>query len=187
MNGTDTPSFLKSLRIQNTIDRIAGFGDRRGLWVLLRFAIVGTFTTIIYLVVSLGLSNSRFHLAPWAASMAGFAVSFVVSYLGHLFFTYRAKPDHVFYGPRFVSATLALVFAFSIGAQVLAVYFNLGRVRSNLLVAALFPPCSFLLHTFWSFAGQTDDRLPVSIIQIADLQAGTDVQRTKACAAEKNR
>jgi putative flippase GtrA len=155
--------------------------------MLLRFTIVGALSTITYLIVSLGVANLHFHVAVWAASMAGFAVSFAASYFGHLFFTYRAEPDHAFYGPRFVSATLALVFAFSIGAQVLAVYFNLGRVWSNLLVAALFPPCSFLLHTFWSFAGRTSDRLPVSVIQNADLQAGTDAQRTKACSAEKNR
>ncbi len=140
------------------IDPIMGFAGRGGLWMLLRFAIVGAFSTITYLFVSLGLSDPRFHLAAWAASLAGFAFSFIASYFGHLFFTYRAEPDHVFYGPRFVLATLALVFAFSIGAQVLAVYFNLGRVWSNLLVAALFPPCSFLLHTFWSFAGRADDR-----------------------------
>ncbi len=157
MNGTDAPSFSKNLRIQDIIDRIVSFSGRDNLWVLLRFAAVGTLTTITYLVVSLGLADPHFHLAPWAASLAGFAVSFVVSYFGHLFFTYRAKPDHIFYGPRFVFATLALVLVFSAGSQILVMYFHLGRVWSNLLVAALFPPCSFLLHTFWSFAGRTSD------------------------------
>jgi putative flippase GtrA len=157
MSGTDASSFSKNLRIRDTIDRIVSFSCRDNLWMLLRFAIVGTFSAITYLVVSLGLSNSHFHLALWVASLAGFAVSFFVSYFGHLFFTYRAAPDHVFHGPRFVLATLALMLTFSVLSQVLAAYCNLGRVWSNLLVVVLFPPCSFLLHTFWSFAARTND------------------------------
>ncbi len=131
-------------------------GGRDRLWTLLRFALVGSLATATYLAVSLFLSSSSVRLAPWAASLAGFALSFIVSYVGHLFFTYRAEPDHVFYGPRFALATLALIFIFSAFSQILAIDFALGRLWSNGLVAALFPPCSFLLHTFWSFAGRPE-------------------------------
>ncbi|MEW6437631.1 MAG: GtrA family protein [Pseudomonadota bacterium] len=155
MSGVDRSSPPKSLSADHLI---AAVGGRGGLSRLLRFALVGSLATATYLVVSLGLSNPRFHLAPWAASLAGFAISFAVSYFGHLFFTYRAEPDHVFYGPRFALATLALILIFSALSQVLATDFNLGRLWSNLLVAALFPPCSFLLHTFWSFAARKGER-----------------------------
>ena len=155
MSGVDRSSLPKSLF---TDDLIASIGGRDGLSRLLRFAFVGGLATATYLVVSLGLSISSFRLAPWVASLAGFAVSFLVSYFGHLFFTYRAEPDHVFYGPRFALATLALILIFSALSQVLAAHFDLGRFWSNVLVAGLFPPCSFLLHTFWSFAARKGDR-----------------------------
>ncbi len=158
MSGTDASSLSKSLRTQNTNYRVLAVGERANILMLLRFAAVGSLATMAYLVVSLGVSNSRFHLAPWAASLAGFAISFIVSYTGHLFFTYRAEPDHIFYGPRFILATLALTVIFSAFSQVLVMHFKFGRIWSNLLVAALFPPCSFLLHTFWSFTAQMRDR-----------------------------
>jgi putative flippase GtrA len=154
MSGVDRASRPKSLSADHLI---AAIGGRDRVWTLLRFALVGSLATITYLVVSLSFSNSRFHLMPWAASLAGFAISFAVSYFGHLFFTYRAEPDHVFYGPRFALATLALILIFSALSQVLATDFNLGRLWSNVLVAGLFPPCSFLLHTFWSFAARNGD------------------------------
>jgi putative flippase GtrA len=122
-----------------------------GVWKFLRFACVGSIATITYLIISLGLSDSSFRLAPWIGSFVGFAVAFVVSYFGHLLFTYGAEPDHIFYGPRFALANLSLIIVFSSFSQVFASS-SLGHVWANVLVAGLFPACSFLLHAFWSFA-----------------------------------
>ena len=118
----------------------------------LRFVAVGVFTTAIYLVVSVGLSSWPLHVPQWAASLAGFAVSFMVSYLGHLNFTYRAEPDHLRYGLRFALGTSALIAGFSALSQYLNTHFHIGHLWSNVFVAIFFPPSSFLLHTFWSFA-----------------------------------
>lgn len=119
------------------------------LAAVLRFAVVGVASTLVYLGASLVLLDVG--IAPRVTNLLAFVVGTVASYLGHYFFTYRSGDSHLRLGTRFfvVTAGLALLCA---GLHHLALLLNATPRVAALFVTVAYPPLSFGLNHFWAFA-----------------------------------
>jgi putative flippase GtrA len=117
-----------------------------------RFAGVGIIATLTYCGVALLLSNRLVGVPMAWASLAGFAVSLLVSYLGHANFTFRVdKGLHGRFGPRFMAVSVGLAMACSLLAQLIVSRFGVSELYVTAFIAVLYPGASFLLHSVWSF------------------------------------
>lgn len=115
----------------------------------MRFVAVGIGATLTYLAASLLLLETR--LAPQWVNLLAFAAGLLCSYLGHYFFTYRSSGRHLKTGPRFGMVTVALI-ALCSAVHQLALWNGLSPRAAAFIVAALYPPLSFMLNHFWAFS-----------------------------------
>ena len=124
--------------------------SRREPWVLVRFVTVGIGSTLAYL----GVSFLLLHFAVAAASatnVIALGVGLSVSYLGHYYFTYRRPGRHVRFGSRFIAVTTFMFLASTAFTYAAVDYFGVSAYVNTVLIAGLYPLCSFVLHHFWTF------------------------------------
>src|SRR5687768_14566567 len=112
---------------------------------VIRFVIVGLFATATYIGVTSLLSSSMVGLETWVASLVGFAVSLVASYVGHAHITFRVQGGHGRSGLRFAIVTLCLVVSLSWLADFLVTQYGANKSAAVFLIGALYPPASFVL------------------------------------------
>jgi putative flippase GtrA len=122
------------------------------LRIVMRFVAVGITATLVYCVVALTLSGSLINMQMGSASALAFILSLLCSYLGHAKFTYRINDGHLRCGFRFAVVAGTLSVALSLFAEILVGPLGVGRVYAVLIVAALYPPISFIIHSSWSFS-----------------------------------
>jgi putative flippase GtrA len=118
-----------------------------------RFAAIGIIATLIYCGVSLLLSSRLVGLPIGWSSLAGFIVSLIVSYIGHVNFTFQVDNRlHGRFGPRFLIVAVGLAIACSLLAQLIVGKLGVAEVYVAAFIAVLYPCASFLLHSAWSFS-----------------------------------
>lgn len=116
---------------------------------LLRFGAVGIFATIVYPVVTLGVVSIGANAI--LATSIGHIAAGVVSYLGHLRYSFRVAPDHGFYLRRFFVAAAAM-FAGNLAITWLFIsVLGLSSVVSVAVVGVLIPIVNYLCSRFWVF------------------------------------
>jgi putative flippase GtrA len=119
------------------------------LAAIVRFAIVGVFSTLVYLGASLVLLG--WGMAPQPTNLIGFLLGTATSYGGHYFFTYRSGESHLRLGTRFFLLTGGLALLCS-GLHQMALLFGADPRFAALFVTLTYPPLSFGLNHFWAFA-----------------------------------
>ena len=119
------------------------------LAAIVRFAMVGVASTLVYLGASLVLLG--WGLAPQATNLIGFLLGTATSYLGHYFFTYRSGDSHLRLGARFFLVTAGLALLCS-GLHQMALLLGAEPRLAALFVTVAYPPLSFALNHFWAFA-----------------------------------
>ncbi len=122
-----------------------------GRW--LRFGIVGATAAAVHMGVAVAAVEGG-GLHPQVANMLGFAVAFVVSYLGQRYFTFGSDQAHGVALVRFavVAATGALVNLLVSGALLkLGLYYAVA-IFIGLSVAAV---VNYQLNRQWAFARRT--------------------------------
>jgi len=117
--------------------------------VTLRFALVGVVATLCYLIASLLLL--RLGWWPQIVNVISFAISLLVSYAGHYFFTYTSSESHQRAGSRFGLVTVLSLLLCS-GVQQLALWCGYSAQIAAVLIAIIYPPLSLIGNHFWTFA-----------------------------------
>lgn len=116
---------------------------------LLRFGCVG-------LVVTGSYSGATYALVAWAAfaptiaSIYGWAVACVVSYLGQKYFTFRSTQGHQIEIPKFAAAC-TIAFVVTTLSMGIASYAELDYRLSILVTALILPLCNFTVMNLWVF------------------------------------
>jgi putative flippase GtrA len=108
---------------------------------------VGGAATLTHLAVALAIVSAHTRVAPLHANLAAFCVAFLVSYLGHRYFTFKAPGAPV----RFLAAALL---GLLVNNVVLVALLAAGLSdRLAIGVAALAAPgVVFLVSKFWVFS-----------------------------------
>lgn len=116
-------------------------------WV--RFGLVGLSATAAYAILGLALV-SGLGLAPLYGNSVAFALSFVVSYLGHRRWTFRSSKGHSRSLPRF-ALVQGLGLALNSGIIWLAMKAGTGYPMAMLLAIVACPALVYLLCRIWVF------------------------------------
>ena len=94
--------------------------------------------------------------------MFGFAVSLVVSYLGHAYFTFQVDTSqHSRFGFRFLVVAIILTISCSLLAQLAVKELNVPATYTTGIIALLYPIASFILHAGWSFVAPEFIGVPI--------------------------
>ena len=117
---------------------------------LVRFGVTGTVAALAYaeltfVLVETGLAR------PVAATIFGYFVAATISYLGHMYFSFRVEPDHRTFFWRFV-AMAAIIFAMTILVTYLVTDILGGSYRISIAaVTVLIPTTNYICNRFWVF------------------------------------
>jgi putative flippase GtrA len=122
---------------------------QRELFRVARFGLVGVLSAIVYAAVTSACFALERNIM--LATIIGQVGSTIVSYFGHLHFSFAVPPQHRIFIIRFlfvVGATLLMnVTVTWLFSSVVAAPYQL----SILIVAVLNPPMSYLASRFWVF------------------------------------
>lgn len=125
-----------------------GFANE--FWRLARFSVVGALATGIYVLAAL-IAVEIIGLTPIIGATIGFCASFLVSYIGHLRFTFAAPGRYRDYVLKFGVSSLA---SFLISTLAMWVFTKLLMMDYRIAlvgVAVIIPICSYLVSRFWVF------------------------------------
>lgn len=115
---------------------------------LIKFGLVGGVATLVHFIIA----SFAFLARPDAlmANVAGFAVAFLVSAVGHLYWTFRVETARVVAFFRFL---LIATLGFSASNLIVFLGKNLGFVEWLCLAAGILtvPPTTYALSRFWGF------------------------------------
>ncbi|MGV8834210.1 MAG: GtrA family protein [Devosia sp.] len=121
---------------------------------VVRFGISGLSSTIVYFLLTIGLVQAA-GMAPINASVAGYAVSLVFSYLLQSRFTFRVSRDSRAQVLRFVVISL---FGFAVSYTSMRYFtdmLGLPYVVGALVVCVVLPVANFVIFKHWVFASAT--------------------------------
>jgi putative flippase GtrA len=130
------------------MDRITGPGL---LAQLVRFGLVGGLATLVHVLAALS-AQSLFHLSAQAANLVGFCVAVLVSYLGHLRFTFDVSDRSGAQFLRFVAMSGLSLMTSSATVWLIATRMGLGFGVAMAAVTIVVPAASFMVMRFWVFA-----------------------------------
>ena len=117
---------------------------------VLRFAGIGICATLVHVTVALAVGTAL-NLSPMSANLAGFTLAFVVSYLGHIKFTFRVATPNTSHLRRFlVLSALSLVLSSAITA--IATAQGATLTQAMICVGLIVPAVSFIGARFWAFS-----------------------------------
>jgi len=117
---------------------------------LFRFGLTGTVATLAYAGSTIALVRYDL-LGPVSATIVGYLVGAIISYLGHLHFSFRVEPDHRTFVWRFV-VTAAITFPVTIIVTYLvADLLHWPYQIAIAIVTVLNPAIGYLCFRFWVF------------------------------------
>jgi putative flippase GtrA len=117
----------------------------------LRFIVVGLAATVTYAVCAIALNRSLGELGAVKIHLIAFAVSLLVSYLGHHQFTFSLRGRHEFYLPRFVFVTACLLLASTAMTYVCDRVLRFDATAIAVGVSIFYPIASYLANLLWTF------------------------------------
>jgi putative flippase GtrA len=115
-----------------------------------RFGFVGVLATLVYAAVTSAIVEAGLGI-PIAASIVGYLAAAIVSYFGHLRFSFAVEAEHEVFAWRFLvvaaAAFAANILVFYLFGTVLGASYRI----SVAMVAMLMPIVSYVLNRFWVF------------------------------------
>ena len=118
---------------------------------LFRFGFVGGLATLVHVLMALA-AQTAFNLPAQGANLAGFCAAVVVSYLGHMRFTFAVSAGS---GAQFLRfAVLSCLSLMTSSATVWLITTQLGASFAMAMVAVtvLVPAASFVAMRLWVFS-----------------------------------
>jgi len=117
----------------------------------LRFGSTGIAATLLHLLIAFAAAKGM-DLSPYAANAAGFASAFIVSYLGHFYWTFGHRAGHRRYLARFLVLSLS-----GYGLSNLIIWLVVERAGLPFVlalpwIALAVPAFTFLSAKYWAFS-----------------------------------
>jgi putative flippase GtrA len=121
---------------------------------ILRFGLVGTCVTLVYLLAST-VANEVFRISPVFAAIVGSVASIGVSYIGHSSFSFRVTTNHRVFLWRYL-VIVALLLAIAVGVTwLIANVEKLSPRIATATVALMLPIINLPLQPFLGFLART--------------------------------
>jgi len=124
-------------------------------WRLTRFSIVGVVATGVYIVAAM-IAVEVGGVAPVIGATIGYCASFLVSYIGHLRFTFAVPGRYRDYVLKSAVSSAAAFFLSTIvmwmATKILRIDYRVALVA----VAIIIPIGSYLVNRFWVFLHPAD-------------------------------
>jgi putative flippase GtrA len=122
-----------------------------------RFGLVGVVSTAVYFLLSVAMVELA-SLRPMGASVIGQIGAGIVSYLGHVIYSFRVRRDHRRHGWRFV-----VIAAATFGLNVLLIWLLTEVAQLPYWIAfaslvVMIPTINYIGNRFWVFRGAIDGR-----------------------------
>jgi|GEM_PF-308902 len=128
----------------------ANFTNRHLLQSFARFASIGVLATLIHgLMLNLLVLSAGLH--PTMANVGAFLSAFMVSYLGHYYFSFRSREDHIAAAPKYLGVALI---GLALNTLIFAVIVNLMQLHYMIAFAAvivILPPIIFVISRTFVF------------------------------------
>jgi putative flippase GtrA len=141
------------------------------LWIevvrIARFGIVGGLALVLYVAVTSSIVQSGI-ASPIVATIVGHLAAGLVSYFGHLYFSFAVTPNHQAFLWRF-AVVAAAAFAMNIGVSWLfTMIIGLPYLVAVGTVAVLMPIINYFFNRYWVFLPRRferglDDRSGVAV------------------------
>jgi putative flippase GtrA len=125
-------------------------GVANEFWRLTRFSIVGAVATGVYIVAAM-IAVEVGGVAPVIGATIGYCASFLVSYIGHLRFTFAAPGRYRHYFLKFSVGSAA---SFCLSTTVVWVCTAILKIDYKLTligIGFIIPLCNYLINRFWVF------------------------------------
>jgi putative flippase GtrA len=116
---------------------------------ILRFGLVGIAASATYILVALILKREG--LSPQGANVAGVTASTTISFLGHLFYSFRKDRITLNYVARFLVMSAAVYAFSSAGTHLGVAWFGWSHGVVVLTLAACIPLFTWTVGRFWVF------------------------------------
>ena len=117
---------------------------------LFRFGITGIVSALTYMVLTFVIVETGL-AKPIIATIVGYLAAAILSYFGHLYFSFQVEPDHRKFLWRFL-VTALVTFALSIFVTWLITDILGGSYRISIaVVTVLLPLINFFCSRFWIF------------------------------------
>jgi putative flippase GtrA len=117
---------------------------------VVRFGFVGVCATLVYAAASL-VAIEVFRFSPVLASMLGYCFSMGISYLGHVYYSFRVEPKHRLFLWRFITIA-ALTFGIAaVLTVVLTENLRLSHRVTIMIISVVIPATSYLCNRLWVF------------------------------------
>ena len=116
---------------------------------------MGVLATGVYIIAAT-IAVEAGGVAPIVGATVGYCASFLVSYIGHLRFTF-AVPGR--YRDYFLKAVVGSAAAFLVSTMVMWMATKILRIDYRvalLAVAVIVPICNYLVNRFWVFLNPAD-------------------------------
>ncbi len=153
MNAANRASQSRRTGALGLIDRV--ITDRRAAAAFARFSGVGVFATLVHgLALNLLVLGAGLH--PTLANVGAFLSAFSISYLGHYYFSFRSRQDHVSAALKFFIAALI---GLTLNTLTFAIMVNLLQLHYMIAFTAvifILPPVMFLISRKFVFAPGED-------------------------------
>ncbi len=117
---------------------------------LVRFGMVGVLATCVHMVIGYLLIHSNWH--PLSANMIAFATAFMVSFIGHLAFSFADQDTSV--SSAFWKFMIVALIGFAFNEALLVVLLSLGVLSGILALCASTSSAAvvtFILSKTWAF------------------------------------
>lgn len=122
---------------------------------VIKFTVVGLLSTFVYNATTLLFSSSWIGLRLSIASMIGFIISLVFSYLGHATFSFGTPVRNTQNIMRFITVSTGLSVTLSLLCETAVTRFYVPREIAVALVSLIYPPVSLVLNMCWTFRQPT--------------------------------
>jgi putative flippase GtrA len=138
---------------------------------LARFGSTGVAATLLHILVAFAAARGL-SFAPYPANACGFASAFILSYLGHFYWTFGHREGHRQYLARFLTLSLC-----GYGLSNLVIWFVVDRLGLSFLlalpwIAIVVPTFTFVSSKYWAFSdrwsfGDLSSGMPVLVAALA--------------------
>ena len=117
---------------------------------MVRFGFVGTIAAATYAAVTFAIAELRI-ADPVVASVIGYFCAALISYFGHLYYSFRVTPDHRTFLWRF-AITVVVTSGMTVGCTwLMTEYWSYPAWAAVLAVTLLIPATNYVCGRFWVF------------------------------------
>jgi putative flippase GtrA len=118
---------------------------------LVRFGFVGASVAACYAAITFSIVRSGLG-GPMTATIFGHIIAAILSYFGHMYFSFAVNPDHRIFLGRF-AVVAGLTFALNVALTwLLTSVFRTPYQVPILVVTIAIPAANYVLNRFWVFS-----------------------------------